>query len=177
MKEMWVTAYCGSRYEVSNLGRVRSLDWVDARGTFRKGANKKIYINSGYYRVSMRNNGKSKVFFVHHLVYYSFNGGAPNGNKLVIDHIDGNPLNNRLDNLQKISQHENVLKGETIKYDLPKYVTASPYNYDRSKLRYYYQPVINGKSTVLKNSIHLEKVLAFKEEYELNISKNEQTDS
>lgn len=41
------------------------------------------------------------------IIWKMATGEDPKG---VIDHIDGNPLNNRLENLQDISQRENLLK-------------------------------------------------------------------
>lgn len=165
-KEEWVATYCSDDYEVSNLGRVRSLDRIDAAGKRRKGSIKKLTKDGWYFRTTMSINGKPKTYSVHQLVYYSFNGGVPSGYDYVIDHIDGDPLNNRLDNLQKISQYDNVQKGSLNKYNLPRYVSAAPYENDPTILRYKYHPVIDGKRKMLKSSIHLEKVLAFKEQYE-----------
>lgn len=165
-KEEWVTTYCSDDYEVSNLGRVRSLDRIDSLGRIWKGSIKKLTLDGWYFRTTISINGKRNVYRVHQLVYYSFNGGVPSGHDYVIDHIDGDPLNNRLDNLQKISQYDNVKKGNRNKYNLPKYVYGEPYENDPSRLRYRYYQIIDGKRKTLKSSIHLEKVLAFKEQHE-----------
>ena len=44
----------------------------------------------------------------HRIIWKAFNGKIPNGYD--IDHIDGNHLNNRLDNLQLITHNENIKK-------------------------------------------------------------------
>lgn len=44
-------------------------------------------------------------FSAHRVVWNLFNGEIPKG--LVIDHIDGNPLNNNIKNLRVVSQAEN----------------------------------------------------------------------
>jgi hypothetical protein len=49
-----------------------------------------------------------KHFLVHRAVWEAFNGEIPEGYD--IDHIDGNPHNNSLDNLQVISLLENIKK-------------------------------------------------------------------
>jgi alkyl hydroperoxide reductase subunit AhpF len=49
----------------------------------------------------------------------AFLGHVPNGQKLVVDHIDGDKLNNNLNNLQVITNRENTSKdrsGGTSKY-------------------------------------------------------------
>lgn len=170
-KEKWTATYCSDNYEVSNLGRVRSLDRLTTDGRLYKGRLKKLSLcKTGYLKVNVTIDGKNKVYNVHQLVYCSFNKGELSGYKYVVDHINGDPLDNRLDNLQFVSQWENVMKGRANKYNLPKYITACPYHYDRSKLMYCYIPVINKKQRVLKSSIDLQKVLKFKEEHQKSLS-------
>lgn len=52
--------------------------------------------------------GLNKKFLVHRVVWECFNGEIPD--KMDIDHIDGNPKNNNLDNLQLLSHAENLRK-------------------------------------------------------------------
>lgn len=51
-----------------------------------------------------------KVEKIHQLVAIAFLNHKPCGYELVIDHIDNNPLNNRVDNLQLISNRLNASK-------------------------------------------------------------------
>lgn len=47
-----------------------------------------------------------KVYLLHRLIWRYFNGAITQG--LVIDHIDGNPKNNRIDNLRMVTPSENA---------------------------------------------------------------------
>lgn len=96
-------------YEVSNLGRVRSLMMRNGSGSF---ARKKLMTQHnnghGYKYVSIRLNGKRKNFYVHRLVADAF---VPNPNNLpVVDHIDFDKTNNNADNLQWMTQKQNVAR-------------------------------------------------------------------
>lgn len=50
----------------------------------------------GYHRFGLMKNGKRKFHFIHRLIYQAHHGELPP----VIDHIDGNPSNNSIDNLR-----------------------------------------------------------------------------
>ena len=104
-----------SDYEVSNLGRVKSIarKIIYNDGSVRILKEKILKPNltgSGYLKVSLCKEGKSKTRTNHQLVAESFLGHTPNGMKLVIDHINGVKTDNRLENLQIISQRENSSK-------------------------------------------------------------------
>lgn len=60
----------------------------------------------GYYYVYSKN----KLARWHRLVYEFFEGKIPKGK--IIDHISGNIYDNRIENLQAITQKENVHKGK-----------------------------------------------------------------
>ena len=115
MKEQWrsIKGY-EDCYKVSNFGRVKSLSRLVGLGTkSERITNERILsegLSSGYYTVSLFNRKKRRTYQVHQLVAIAFLNHTPNGNKLVVDHIDNNPLNNRLDNLQVITQRENLSK-------------------------------------------------------------------
>lgn len=62
--------------------------------------------NSGYLSVSLCKNGKKKNFYIHRLVASVYlNNKMPI--KETVNHIDGNKENNRVSNLEIISQSEN----------------------------------------------------------------------
>ena len=85
------------KYYISNLGRC-----------FSKKTGKEISTseNSGYKKVNLYNENINKLYHIHHLVYTAFNNDY--SDTKVIDHIDGNKLNNNLNNLRLITQSDNV---------------------------------------------------------------------
>ena len=116
MEEIWkdIEGYEGLQ-QVSNLGRVKSLpkECVIGNGAIRRynGAILKGGITSaGYLSASLCCNGKQKTFLVHQLVAVAFLGHNPSGHELVVDHIDDDKLNNRVDNLQIVTHRFNTYK-------------------------------------------------------------------
>lgn len=105
MTEKWkpVHGYEG-RYEVSDSGLVRSLS------TYRPtsgGVLTPWVQNRGYRYVSLRDAfGERKTFAVHRLVLEAFVEPCPNGKQVA--HGDGNPGNNRLENLRWSTAKENI---------------------------------------------------------------------
>tara|TARA_R110002074_G_scaffold32337_1_gene90475 strand:+ start:140 stop:673 length:534 start_codon:yes stop_codon:yes gene_type:complete len=98
-------------YQVSNLGNVRSLDRVSSKGRKVKGKVLKGAIcGSPYFRVNLYKDNKIKLKNIHQLVAIAFLKHTPCGHKLVVNHIDINPKNNNLYNLEVITQRENCNK-------------------------------------------------------------------
>ncbi len=64
----------------------------------------------GYYLVSLCKNGKYKTFYVHLLMMIVFKGHKRCGHKLVVDHKNFIRTDNRLANLQIITQRKNTNK-------------------------------------------------------------------
>ena len=118
MTERWkdITGYEG-KYQVSSHGRIRSLTRTVARklGTFTlKGQIIVPWKSShGYWMISPCWKQKRKAFSVHDLVCRAFIGPRPRG--MVIDHIDGDRLNNRLDNLHYVTPKQNQRKRKDAK--------------------------------------------------------------
>ena len=119
--EIWkdIEGYEGM-YQVSNLGRVRSLDrWIEQPHpknpayTHRYKVKGKIkgqrFNNKGYYVTDLYTNGVQDTRTVHRLVAETF---IPNPEHLSdVNHIDENPRNNRVDNLEWTSHIDNVRHG------------------------------------------------------------------
>lgn len=101
--EEWREILGNTEYEVSNLGRVR-------RKLKKDGSCLKQSPNSrGYLRVNIKSNSEGRHMnkFVHRLVGIAF---IPNPlNKEDINHIDGNKLNNNLENLEWATRQENII--------------------------------------------------------------------
>ena len=120
-------------YQVSNLGRVKSLKYGKER------------ILKQFLTCSKRNQYlavdiNKKTIKVHQLVAITFLGHTPCGLKIVVDHIDNDNYNNRLDNLQLVTTRENSSKDR--KCGTSKYIGVSWCNtYDRwvSRIK------VNGK--------------------------------
>lgn len=111
MKEIWKPIQNLDGYEVSNLGRIRSYRIsIHKRGSIGSYP----YISKDFRflksnrncrdgRIQIRLNGKN--YKVHNLVCQTFIGPRPN-NK-VVDHINRDYSDNRLENLRYISQSLN----------------------------------------------------------------------
>lgn len=98
-------------YEVSNTGLVRGLDRyvVHCNGVhqFVKGImlNQKTTYD-GYKEVTLQKQHKPKCIRVHRLVAFAFLGNPPN-EKMEVNHIDGNKVNNNVSNLEWVTSSEN----------------------------------------------------------------------
>lgn len=64
---------------------------------------------NGYENVTLVKQNKKKKAMVHRLVAKYFVDGYKEG--LVVNHIDGNTLNNKADNLEWTTQQDNIIKG------------------------------------------------------------------
>lgn len=115
MNEIWkeVVGYEGI-YEVSNLGRVKSLsrkEWCVRNNSFRVRKEKflSLYLNNnGYYRVILCKKNKKTTRSVHSLVAQEFLNHKRCGAELVVNHINFIKTDNRVDNLEIITTRENT---------------------------------------------------------------------
>ena len=114
-------------YQVSNMGRVKSLTRIieNKKGQIQKYKGKILsprYSNRAYYQVNLSENNKTSLFSVHRLVMLSFVGPS----ELIVDHIDRNPKNNKLENLRYISTQQNSFnrgaKGYSYRKNINKWV-------------------------------------------------------
>ena len=103
MEEIWQDIEGYEGYQVSNLGRVKSLGNNKTRKEkiLKPATNKK-----GYQYVNLYKNGKAKTFKVHRLVYAAFNGEIPPG--MEVNHINEVKTDNRLENLNLMTRKENI---------------------------------------------------------------------
>lgn len=111
MEEIWkdIKDYEGL-YQVSNLGKIRSLDRYRYNGIsyyIQKGKILKLQDDkNGYKVINLYKDKKVKNFKVHRIVAQAF---IPNPeNKEQINHIDGNKNNNQITNLEWCNCTENV---------------------------------------------------------------------
>lgn len=93
-------------YEVSNVGRVRSVPRVDAAGRVRAPKIKAQTLSNGYPMVLLYKDRKQRAARVHVLVAEAFLGPRPPG--LVVNHIDHDKTNNQTENLEYVTQLENI---------------------------------------------------------------------
>ena len=101
--EIWkdVVGYEGY-YQVSNLGRVKSLNY---RGSKKEKILATNLERTGYVRTHLCKEGQHKTIRIHRLVAEAF---LPNpDNKNCIDHINTNRADNRVENLRWVTHEEN----------------------------------------------------------------------
>lgn len=110
-REEWraVVGYEGL-YEVSNLGRVRSLarevSWSSSTMRLNGRILKPRPIHKGYVRVVLHRHGVSRFRRIHRLVLQAFVGECPDGMQCA--HLNGEPADCRLSNLAWVSAAENA---------------------------------------------------------------------
>ena len=106
--EIWkdIKGYEG-RYQASEAGEIKSLFWVTAHGRKKQGRTLKQDMDKkGYRRVNLFKDNNHKLYLVSRLVAETF---IPNHeNKPEVNHIDGNPSNNRVNNLEWSTRQENI---------------------------------------------------------------------
>ena len=105
MEEVWKTIVKNgenTEYQISNIGRVKSLKY---------GKDKIMRLEFGrvgYYKIRIWHNNKRYFDYVHRLVAEYF---LPNfNNKMQINHIDHNKKNNKICNLELVTNKENMQK-------------------------------------------------------------------
>ena len=128
MEEIWknIIEYEGY-YQISNLGRVKSLERTISFGDRKRRVSEKILKTKvdkdGYLRCTLCKNGKCIGYFVHRVVMYSFEGYS---NKQV-NHINGIKDDNRIGNLEYCTGMKNINHQHTKLKNKKKYgIRATP---------------------------------------------------
>lgn len=105
-------------YYISNKGNIKCLSYSKT-DLFNRTYNIKEHIlkptisTKGYFLITLRQNKKSKSFRINRLVAETFIENPYN--KPIVDHIDGNKLNNEISNLRWVSAKENTNNPNTLK--------------------------------------------------------------
>lgn len=90
-------------YQISNLGRIKSLH----RDRIEEKILNPAKNNRGYLRLGLSGNGKVRYDSIHRLVAGAF---IPNPKNLPeVNHIDGNKLNNGVENLEWVTKGQNQI--------------------------------------------------------------------
>lgn len=104
MEEIWkdIKGYEGL-YQVSNLGKIKSLNY---NHTKKEKILKSLKRKNNYLKIRLYKNKKYNTYFIHRIVAENF---ILNENNLpIVNHIDGNPSNNCVNNLEWCTQKQNV---------------------------------------------------------------------
>lgn len=108
LKEVWrdIPDYEGY-YQVSNFGRVKSLvGWNGVRYVQREKILSPTQNELGYYKIDLKKGKVKKSFKLHRVIATAF---IPNLNKgTIINHIDCDPTNNDISNLEWCTQSQNM---------------------------------------------------------------------
>lgn len=167
MEEIWkdIPDY-EKLYQVSNFGRVRSLprEWRTGRGALLKHDGKilKTAISGGYVKYNLYKDNVVKTFRAHQLVAMAFLDYKRQAMNLVIDHINDVKTDNRLANLQIVTQRYNTCKTQGKYSSNYKGVSAQRIQGKKGISFYYRSKInINGKEKNLGS---------YKSEYEAHLA-------
>jgi chorismate mutase len=149
--ERWVTIPVANGYEVSDQGRIRSVDRIVVRSDgvrLRRSGQiiRQMAMKKGYLRVRLRcNDGKIRHFLSHRLVLMSFVGAS----KLETNHKKGIKSDNRLSQLEYATPTQNAIHAES------------------SGLRYHARGSKHGRSKLHERDVKdIKRRLFFEEDYE-----------
>lgn len=109
--EEWrdVVGYEG-RYQISSMGRLKSLERKDCLGrTVKERILKPRTNRGGYLKVGLRAGGKQKMFLVHRLVCEAFHENPDN--KPQVNHLNEIKTDNRASNLEWCTRKKNINHG------------------------------------------------------------------
>jgi len=104
MIEIWQSVENYPKYQVSNLGNIKSLNY---NKTGKEKLLKLTKGNHGYLYVNLCKDGIAKPITVHQLVAITFLNHKPLKFDYVVNHKDFNKLNNSVHNLEIVTNREN----------------------------------------------------------------------
>jgi hypothetical protein len=144
--EVWkdVKDYEGM-YQISNFGRVKSLERIVKNGVnsnrlIKERILKNHISKTGYFVTDLKDKNYRKTFKIHILISKHF---IKNHKNLpIINHIDGNKLNNNIYNLEWVSQRENCCHKELKNNNSSKYIGVC---YRKNRNKWQSSIVFNGK--------------------------------
>ena len=102
--ETYVQVVGYPNYEISNLGNARvtkNNKQIKLKSSIQK--------TTGYYRVAMRNEeGTQKQLSIHRLIALHFIPNAEPDKYNLVDHKDGNRINNKIENLRWCNEEQSM---------------------------------------------------------------------
>lgn len=109
-------------YEVSNMGRIKSLERKEKLNPFgRKSIIKERIlapgVNTGYLRVGLVKDGARTSIYIHRAVALAFIQNTEKKNQ--VNHKDGNRQNNIVDNLEWVSNSDNQIHSYRVLQNTP----------------------------------------------------------
>ena len=165
--EIWkdIVGYNGL-YQISNCGRVKSFHNNSERIIKPKTNNK------GYKWVILSLNKVSKNCLIHRLVAQHFIEN-PNNYK-IINHIDENPANNNVSNLEWCTPYENVSKSTKFRnYYKENKILCNTKNSKHKDTSNKVKQIYNGNVVkIFNNSLEVKRSLGFDQSFILSVCRN-----
>lgn len=165
--EIWkdIDGYNGE-YQISNLGRVKSFKSENSRILKQKTNNK------GYKWVALSLNGIQENVLIHRLVAKHFLDNH-NGYK-VVNHIDENPSNNRVSNLEWCTQSENTKKSTKFHkhYEMNKILCKTKNSKHKDTDSKVKQMLDGDVVKIFNNSLEVKRFLGFDQSFILSCCRN-----
>ncbi len=166
--EIWKDILGYEKYQVSNMGRIKAYskryDSYHLLTPYKNKENERLY-------VSITNGVKRKNLQVSRLVAFTFLGEPPSSD-LTVNHKDGNVENNKLSNLEWMTQADNN-EHSYKKLDRP-VVNSKRFIFDKIvyKDKYEFKTVKSFAKFIDKSETQARRYLENPEKYEIKIIKN-----